>query len=157
VSEVAMKIILSILALAYTLCPYDLFPDFIIGGGWLDDLIILYFLWRYFYAHKGKRYRYESFYQKSRQSYEGESGKGFSGNKSTDDGYRFREKDSAKDPYTVLGIGRDASREEIKRAYRRLASKYHPDKVIHLGEEFRKLAEKRFKEIQMAYQELKVK
>jgi DnaJ like chaperone protein len=32
---------------------------------------------------------------------------------------------------------------------------YHPDKVIHLGEEFRELAENRFKEIQKAYQELR--
>jgi DnaJ-class molecular chaperone len=35
-----------------------------------------------------------------------------------------------------------------------LAGQYHPDKVSHLGEEFRQLAEKRFKEIQVAYQEL---
>jgi DnaJ like chaperone protein len=54
----------------------------------------------------------------------------------------------------VLGIERSASVEEIKHAYRELASKYHPDKLEHLGEEFKVLAEKRFKEIQQAYQEL---
>ena len=35
--------------------------------------------------------------------------------------------------------------------------KYHPDRVMHLGEEFRALADKRFKEIQQAYMELKPK
>jgi DnaJ like chaperone protein len=60
----------------------------------------------------------------------------------------------ADDPYTVLEIPKDATEEQIKTAYRKLANKYHPDKVLHLGEEFRKLAEKRFKEIQKAYQEL---
>ena len=42
----------------------------------------------------------------------------------------------------------------LKHAYRLLAGKYHPDKVAHLGDEFKALAEKRFKEIQKAYQEL---
>ena len=44
--------------------------------------------------------------------------------------------------------------EEIKNAYKQLANKYHPDKVLHLGEEFKKMAEERFKEIQEAYREL---
>ena len=51
-------------------------------------------------------------------------------------------------------MDRNATKEEIKAAYKRLASQYHPDKVSHLGEEFRVLAEQKFKEIQRAYQEL---
>ena len=39
----------------------------------------------------------------------------------------------------------------------KIVSKYHPDKVEHLGDEFKVIAEKRFKEIQQAYQELKIK
>ena len=66
----------------------------------------------------------------------------------------FGDKATSKDPYTVLGVGRSSPPEEIKRAYRRLATKYHPDKVNHMGEEFRELAERRFKEIQEAYQEI---
>ena len=51
-----------------------------------------------------------------------------------------------KDYYQILGVSRDASLEEIKRAYRRLALKYHPDK--NPGD---KEAEERFKEINEAY------
>ena len=58
------------------------------------------------------------------------------------------------DPHRVLGIDSSASAEEIKHAYRELAVKYHPDKLAHLGDEFKALAEMRFKEIQQAYQEL---
>jgi curved DNA-binding protein len=50
-----------------------------------------------------------------------------------------------KDYYAVLGVPRDASQEDIKRAYRRLARKYHPD-VSKVGD-----AEERFKEVQEAY------
>ena len=54
-----------------------------------------------------------------------------------------------KDYYAVLGVSRDASQEDIKRAYRRLARKYHPD-VSKVGD-----AEERFKEVQEAYAVLK--
>ena len=46
------------------------------------------------------------------------------------------------DPYQTLGVGREATQEEIRAAYRRLAKKYHPD--LHPGD---KGAEARFKEI----------
>ncbi len=54
----------------------------------------------------------------------------------------------ARDYYEILGIGRDADKEEIKRAYRRLARKYHPDVNKEPG------AEERFKEINRAYEVL---
>ncbi|TSC80596.1 MAG: molecular chaperone DnaJ [Candidatus Peregrinibacteria bacterium Gr01-1014_25] len=53
----------------------------------------------------------------------------------------------AKDPYTVLGLKRDASPEDVKRAYRSLSKEWHPDK--HKGD---KTAEERFKEINSAYE-----
>ena len=59
------------------------------------------------------------------------------------------------DPYTVLEIGRDASDAEIKRAYRRLALKFHPDKVRDMGEAYAKQAKTRFLEVQEAYENLK--
>jgi molecular chaperone DnaJ len=54
-----------------------------------------------------------------------------------------------RDYYEVLGVSRDASEEDIKKAYRRLAKKYHPD--LHPGD---KEAEEKFKEINEAYQVL---
>jgi len=58
------------------------------------------------------------------------------------------------DPYAVLGIGRDASREEIRAAYHREMVNYHPDKVAHLGRELQQLAKTKAQEINRAYQEL---
>src|SRR5207245_5820927 len=60
-----------------------------------------------------------------------------------------REERMPRDFYEVLGVQRDASEAEIKRAYRKLASKYHPDR--NPGD---KSAEARFKEIQEAYEVL---
>lgn len=57
--------------------------------------------------------------------------------------------------YNILGITPDADIETIKKAYRKMASKYHPDKVSHLGPEFQKLAEEKFKKINEAYQQIR--
>jgi len=59
--------------------------------------------------------------------------------------------------YQVLGLSADVTFAEIKSAYRKLSMEYHPDKVAHLGEEFRKVAEEKMKEINGAYQYLKKK
>jgi len=55
----------------------------------------------------------------------------------------------------VLEIGRDASDADIKKAYRRLALKFHPDKVRDMGDAYVKQAEARFLEVQEAYEGLK--
>lgn len=57
--------------------------------------------------------------------------------------------------FETLGLEPGASFEEIKSAYRKLSMKYHPDKVGHLGEEFRQVAEEKMKELNQAYQYLK--
>lgn len=54
--------------------------------------------------------------------------------------------------YAVLGLEPDATQDDIKKAYRKLSMKYHPDKVRHLGEEFRTVAEEKMKEINAAYE-----
>lgn len=53
--------------------------------------------------------------------------------------------------YAVLGLEQGADFAEIKKAYRALSMQYHPDKVGHLGEEFKKVAEEKMKEINVAY------
>jgi DnaJ like chaperone protein len=65
------------------------------------------------------------------------------------------ESSSLQNPYAVLGIDPGSSAEEIQRAYRELASKYHPDKVSHLGHEFIDLATRKFTAIQAAYERIK--
>jgi len=57
-----------------------------------------------------------------------------------------------RDPYEVLGISKDASLDEIKKAYRKLAKKYHPDN--YLNNPLSDLAEEKFKEINEAYEQL---
>ncbi|MCI9137422.1 MAG: DnaJ domain-containing protein [Lachnospiraceae bacterium] len=55
-------------------------------------------------------------------------------------------------PYEVLGLNRNASDEEIKKAYRSLSRKYHPD--ANVNNPNKKQAEEKFKEIQQAYQQI---
>ena len=51
----------------------------------------------------------------------------------------------------ILGIEVDAEMTDIKKTYRKMVAKYHPDKVQHLGREFQELAEKKIKELNEAY------
>mgnify|MGYP001409986602 FL=1 len=57
--------------------------------------------------------------------------------------------------YTILEIDPSAGDQEIKRAYRKMAAKFHPDKVSHLGKEFQEMAEEKFKAISEAYEQIK--
>ncbi|WP_419660433.1 DnaJ: heat shock protein [Desulfosarcina variabilis str. Montpellier] len=136
-------ILIIIGALLYLVFPRDLIPDFLIGWGWIDDLAVLYVLWRY--------YRRIKLLQQTGNRSDRPHSKtaGDEQSRAADSETR-----SPKDPYTILGITPGATQEEIKAAYRRLAGQYHPDKVQHLGKEFQELAEKRFKEIQQAYDDL---
>lgn len=61
---------------------------------------------------------------------------------------------SSDSAYKILEIDKTATNDEIKKAYRTMAKKYHPDKVIHLGEEHQKGAEEKFKQVQAAYDQL---
>jgi DnaJ like chaperone protein len=57
--------------------------------------------------------------------------------------------------YKILGIDSNASEADVKKAYRQLATKYHPDKVSYLGEDIKKSAEEKFRKINEAYEEIK--
>ncbi len=57
--------------------------------------------------------------------------------------------------YKILEVNPTAPDEEVKKAYRRMAMKYHPDKVSHLGEDFQKAAKEKFQAVNKAYENIK--
>ena len=132
-----MKYLPWLIALLYLLNPYDLVPDFAVGIGWLDDLAVLGLA--FWWAFRLRRaYQARSTRASSSRREQAAPGK----------------QEAGTDPYQVLGVQPGASREEIKRAYKKLAAQYHPDKVQHLGKEFQELAHKKFIAIQKAYDTL---
>jgi len=62
---------------------------------------------------------------------------------------------TAQDPYATLGITPAATNEEVKAAYHRQSRLYHPDKVQHLGEKLKQVANAEAQSINAAYQEIK--
>lgn len=57
--------------------------------------------------------------------------------------------------YKVLGVEPNATDEEVKKAYRKMAIKFHPDKVAQMGEEYQKGAKEKFQKIQDSYEAIK--
>lgn len=130
-----MKYWATVISVLYLLSPVDLLPERVFGRlGLIDDFLIAGTLYWYYFLRPAA--------QRPRDRVEG-------GKKETGAG-----EEPARDPYAVLGVAKNASPEEIKRAYRELANKYHPDKVSHLGAEFRDMAHEKFKEIRRAYERL---
>ena len=60
-----------------------------------------------------------------------------------------------EDYYKILGVNKSSSAAEIKKAYRKMAVKHHPDKFNQLGEEQQKAAKNKFQKIQEAYEHIK--
>ncbi len=61
---------------------------------------------------------------------------------------------SVNNAYKILEIDKTVSDDEVKRAYRKMAKKYHPDRLSHLGEEHRDGAEEKFRQVQEAYEHI---
>ena len=61
---------------------------------------------------------------------------------------------SADNAYKILEIEKTATDDEVKKAYRKMAKKYHPDKVITDNEAIKKGAEEKFKQVQKAYEQI---
>lgn len=59
--------------------------------------------------------------------------------------------------YKILEIETNATDEEVKKAYRKMAMKYHPDKVSYLGDDFQHSAKDKFQKVNEAYEEIKKK
>jgi len=65
-------------------------------------------------------------------------------------------RDNLESAYQILEINEDASDEEVKKAYRKMAVKYHPDKVAYLGEDIKKKAKEKFQKLIEAYDKIKL-
>ena len=64
-------------------------------------------------------------------------------------------KEDLDSAYKVLGVNSNSTDLEIKKAYRRMANKFHPDKIAHLGEEYKNIAQEKFKSVSDAYHRIK--
>ena len=143
-----LKRILPILAsLLYVISPIDALPDFLPGVGWLDDLLVIGFLLWYLSRQAPGRLPWDVFRERTQGRWAPPSG----GPRPEDLTADF----SRMDPYALLEVPRTASAEEIKTAYKRAVTRYHPDKVTHLGKEFQVLAHKKLLAIQQAYETLR--
>jgi len=61
---------------------------------------------------------------------------------------------SADSAYKILEIDKNASNEDIKKAYRKMVKKYHPDKLVNMDEAYQKGAREKFNQVQEAYEKL---
>jgi len=109
-----LKTLLIIFALAYLAFPRDLLPDWLIGFGWIDDIVVLYLLWRFFFKGAIARQSDRGGEYHNRRDAHSQSGPV-----------------QPKSPYEILEIEPGASKDQIHKAYRTLANKYHPDKIAH--------------------------
>ena len=120
-----------IAALVYVILPWDF--DFIPLAGRIDDVLVLSFaLW---YAWKMR--------PAARRSARGRTS------------VPPEEDGEPTDPYEILGVAKSASADEVKKAYRDLLGKYHPDRLQHLGGEFREMAARKAAAINGAYESVK--
>lgn len=82
----------------------------------------------------------------------GDGHRGHTGAGGSRTSYGHRPGDRRKQALKTLGLEDGASDREIRRAYRELAQKYHPDRVAHLGPELVELTSEKFREVREAYE-----
>ncbi|HEY8516095.1 MAG TPA: J domain-containing protein [Candidatus Binatia bacterium] len=157
-------LLVCLLLLLYVRSPIDLLPDRIGLLGLLDDLLLAFFAVWWLRRGGGAQRPRMTARQRARgpagfgaagagqRAGEGRAGQGGAEGDDARDAASGAE--PAWDPYAVLGVARDASAEEIARAYREQMKLYHPDRVAGLGRELQELAHRKAVEIQRAYAEL---
>ena len=147
-----MKTYLALLfGILYVISPLDLLPDILGPLGRVDDIgvagFVMWLLWRFARQAKKGRAGKEEFRRERRAGNEDHSFHDGEGSETAAG-------PASLDPFEILGVDSDAGRDAVVAAYRELLSKYHPDRVEHLGREFQEIAEERTKEINRAYGEI---
>jgi uncharacterized membrane protein YkvA (DUF1232 family) len=133
--------------IAYIVSIIDFIPDTFFGLGWLDDLAVLIGLIWFFTSWLPKnRNRIYWFRPKQRTKSQPQGDQSFT--------QAAKETQPEFDPFKILNLDRGAPVDEVNRAYKRMLSKYHPDKVAHLGEEFQHMAHDKVLDIRRAYEML---
>ena len=154
-----------VFGLLYLLSPIDILPDFLGVPGRVDDILLillLIYLFRKIMRPDSIKNRIFREFTKNifRNAYSDNSDFRYKRDEQTGAEGRSTNHSAqgpnidTQDPYTVLGIQPGASQEEIRKAYHDLCKKYHPDRVNHLGSEFRDLAHEKFINIKKAYETL---
>jgi DnaJ like chaperone protein len=141
-----------ILVLLYILSPFDVLPDFLVGPGWVDDLLLIGVLIWFLTARRPGESPGD-FYRRYRGYKRPPTGQG-EGSYEEKRGGEAPSGNEEKNPFKILGVKPGASPDEIKAAYKRAVAKYHPDKVTHLGNEFQEMAHRKLVAIQRAYESL---
>jgi uncharacterized membrane protein YkvA (DUF1232 family) len=154
-----LKIGLIVFGVAYLISPVDIIPDLLLPYiGWIDDGVVLgtlVYLIRYgrlpnFFFKKQAPFKQPSDWKTTDFA----SNKKSSRTNRASNGKQQASQQVPKTPYDILGVHPNASKKDIQAAYKQAIKKYHPDKLSHLGEEFSNLANKKFIEIQTAYDTL---
>ncbi len=132
---------------AYIISMIDLIPG--IGPiSWIDDVIVAIALVWFFTTWLPKN-RHRIYWFRPNPRARPQAGQGASG--SASGSFEAGSSRGEFDPFAVLDLRPGASADEVKAAYREMLSKYHPDKVSHLGPEFQKIAHEKALDIQKAY------
>lgn len=139
--QVVRIIILLVLAIFYILIPIDFIPDRLGRIGRVDDFAILFaFVWWFFFKplYDEVKVKMRPRKKKSAPNHENESLK----------------QNDVLSPFEVLGVSKNSTSKDIKKAYHNLIKQYHPDLVNNMGKEIQDVASHKTEEINRAYEEL---
>jgi hypothetical protein len=147
----AVVVLLACIAIfLYVRSPIDLLPDAMGLLGVLDDLLVAFGVMWWLRNRAGKVPRPRT---TARERARGPGGRARAASGGAQNGAAEPEP-PAWDPWSVLGVRRGATAEEIRDAYRAQMKLYHPDRVADLGPELQEVAHRKSLDIQRAYQEL---
>lgn len=132
-----------LLPVIYFIWPIDLVPDLLPGLGRVDDLVLVGFAFWTFDRAKLLKDFFKEVFRAVR------NGRSFDGN--------TRGNFGNKPPHVVLGVAKKASPQEVKKAYRQLLRRYHPDKFAHMGKEYEGAAREKTRAIIEAYEAMMAK